>query len=939
MEQQRYPGSTGRLLSAAIILLQLFCVQLWGLDPLKSVDQYKVDDWKRMDGLPSDTVLFLTQTPDGYLWIGASKGLVRFDGVKFTVVHFAEKEEIYSQEVRHLLVDRRGALWIGSSTRLILHRGPGSGFKLFTAADGITGEGVRRITEDMNGNTWISFTSGYVNRYADGRFTAFDASHGLTGKKVNAIIENRRGDLLFVTRENGIFKYNDGSFSKYPLPGLDNVFIQAIHEEQNGDLWVGANKGLFRFTGLTNTTGIKSERFTTGDGLTNNYILCICEDSDGNLWVGTIKGLNRVKKNQDGAVGFENLLETFSINYLFEDREKSLWAATDTAGLKRLKNSKFRPYVPLETRPDEIPNSLFQDRHGDTWVGTISGKLFRCRAGEIVETVEAPELSGTGIAAIAEDAEGNLWLGTSGKGVFQKKKDRLIRLTTGEGLADNLVTAIYRDSRDNLWFSTFDGVSVRRFSTGVVETLNSRNGLIGKRVHNVREDETNNIWIAGDRGLTVLKDGKTAEQDINHYLTETSVTCIYPDSFASDEAGGVYWVATDGAGLIRLALEDGTVVSRTAYTTAHGMTTNFIYQFREDAAGNFWLMSNSGILRVAKSELNRMAEGKTGTVNCTSFGTSDGMKSLEFDNKFSPHSVLKTVGGEFRFITKKGVTVVSPGKIHINKTPPAVVIEAVYFNRRAVPFPPAVSGPVTFKGAADVDFHFTAPTFLSPEKIRFKYRLEGVDEDWVVQIPDRGRVAEYKKIPPGTYTFRVTACNADGVWNQTGVGVSFTVKPFFYQTILFKTAVGLLFAALAAFLFQVYQRRKGPLEKKLKYQSSPLNSRFAAECITRLKGLMDVERVYCDADLSLQTLAEKMAVAPHQLSQLLNEKLDRNFAEYINGYRIEEVKRILKTPAGARRKISTIAGDVGFNTMAAFYKAFKKHTGMTPTEYKETIRH
>ena len=215
--------------------------------------------------------------------------------------------------------------------------------------------------------------------------------------------------------------------------------------------------------------------------------------------------------------------------------------------------------------------------------------------------------------------------------------------------------------------------------------------------------------------------------------------------------------------------------------------------------------------------------------------------------------------------------------------------------------------------------------------------MEGIDREWIFLPPGQERAAHYKDLAPGTYTFRVTACNAEGVWNQTGDSLTFTLKSRFYQTFLFKIAVLFLLTVILVIAFFIYKKKKLSSETREKYKGSPLNADFADECITKLKYLMEIEKVYCDADITLQSLAEKMSIAPHLLSQLLNEKMDRNFADFINQYRIEEAKNILKTPRGAQRKISTVAIEVGFNTMAAFYNAFKKHTNMTPTRYKKEI--
>jgi AraC-like DNA-binding protein len=310
------------------------------------------------------------------------------------------------------------------------------------------------------------------------------------------------------------------------------------------------------------------------------------------------------------------------------------------------------------------------------------------------------------------------------------------------------------------------------------------------------------------------------------------------------------------------------------------------------------------------------------------------MKSLEFNNVFSRNSILKARNGEFWFLTKKGISIVNPVKIQINKIPPPVVIEAVFFNQQSIPRHHVTDAdPVIGKGIKNVSFHFTAPTFLSPGKIWFKYQLQGFDSGWIFLPPGNERVARYINLAPGTYTFRVTACNAEGVWNQTGNSLTFTLKPHFSQTLLFKIAVLLLLLILLAAAFYIY--KKHPFKKKAKYKGSPLHPRFAEECIRKLKHLMENEKVYFDVDISLQSLAEKLSIPPHLLSQVLNERLNQNFAEFINSYRIEEAKRILKNPKEAQQKIDALAFEVGFNSTVAFYRAFKKNTNVTPTQYRK----
>jgi ligand-binding sensor domain-containing protein/AraC-like DNA-binding protein len=932
---------SARQLTGTIIIIALFWCPLSGLDPDKPVDRYLVDKWDISAGIPSDSILSITQTPDGYLWIATTKGLVHFDGMKFTSIRLAEDQDtgpMKSAMPDTLFLDREGTLWIGSAVGLTSYRHQTGRFQTFTSADGITRDRIRRIQDDMRGNLWICFQSSYVNRFFNGKFTSYNESHGLQSKKINAVVEDRNGNLLFASRKNGVFIYRDGKFFKYPTPVLvhmEDLYIICMYEDHKEELWIGTNNGLFR------VADSGTRRYTTRDGLSNDMITSMTEDSDRNLWVCTAKGLNRIKREPDGTICFEVWLEHFFTTCLYEDREESLWIGTRGSGIKRLKEGKFSSYEPLEAYREEMFFSLFEDGSGDIRIGALGGKLFRCRDNDLIETAAPPELSSTGIVSITEDAQGNLWLGTTGKGAFQKKNKTFVQWTTRDGLADDTVTSILRDNQGNLWFSTFDGVSVIPVSGYsnkgkiVIETLNSRNGLKGKRVHNVYEDKNNNIWIAADKGITVLKDGKIKRENMKYYLQGVPVTCIYEDVPApgkESKGNRVYWIATHGAGLKRLTLKDDNVIS---YTTAHGMASDFIYQFFEDRQGNFWLMSSSGILRVKKNELNRFAAGSLDIINCTAFGTSEGMKSLELDNEFSRNSALKTGNGEFWFITKKGISIVNPAAVHINKTPPPAVIEAVFFNRQSIPLQREIKA---FKGITGCRFHFTAPTFLSPEKIKFKYKLEGFDRGWVYLPPGKERVAQYNDLEPGTYTFSVIACNSDGIWTRTGDSLTFILKPLFYQTLVFKAGIVFIFILLAAAGFYIYKKR--PFAGKTTYKSrvSPPEPQFVDRCIKKLTYLMEVENLYRNADLTLRSLAEKMSISTHLLSQILNEELNRGFADFINSYRIKEAQKILQSPGGAQKKMAVVAFEVGFNTVVAFYNAFKKYTDMTPAQYKKKAK-
>ncbi|MGD2089938.1 MAG: two-component regulator propeller domain-containing protein [Candidatus Aminicenantes bacterium] len=812
------------LLAGIIVLILIGCPSR-ALNPGKISNEYQLDHWNISNGLPSNLIHSIAQTPDGCLWIATNKGLVRYDGINFSIISFAKQEEKTSGQTAVPLVlylDKSKKLWIGSTIGLTAYDYKTLKFKTFTPDHGLSKGNILRLGEDMKGNLWIGFGSYYINRFSEGKFTTFNESHGLKGKKIHGIIEDHKGNLLVGTRENGIFKYQEGKFTRYPLPGLQG-FLVTMLEDQQGTLWVSTSKGLIRKTDQAVKT------YTGKDGLCDDHIAVVREDSQQDLWIGTINGLNRIKKKQDGSVKFERILESLVIISLFEDREGSLWVGTIDSGLIRLKDVKFKTFIPLQKNHGEILFSMYKDRYGDLWIGTARGNLYRFRSRKLIEEIQIPEISGTGISSIFEDDDGNPWLGTNGNGVFQKKNNAIIQYTTRDGLADNLVIGIYKDSRSNLWFSTFDGVSVFYSRDNKMESLNSRGGLSGKKVHNVYEDKTQNIWIAADNGITVLKSGKIDRDHMKYYLEGITVTWIYEDPFPR-------------------------------------------------------------------------------------------------------HSALKTQNGEFWFLSMKGISIVNPDKIRINKVPPTVIIEKVLFDQTPISRP-LPSNANIIKTITDLSFHFNALTLLSAEKVTFKYQLQGFDGQWTYLPPGKKRTAFYKNLEPGTYIFKVTASNAEGVWNTTGASFTFTLTPPFLKSPFFRYFLLPLFLVLLVLLTiglyrKIFQKKPPPVEPSLEND-------YVEVCIKKLLHLVEIEKVYRDEALSLRFLAEKLKIPYYQLSEILNKRLNRKFNEFINHYRIEEAKRILESPDAHDKAIVSVAMEVGFKSTTSFYQVFKKYTGMTPNQYKK----
>ncbi len=900
-----------------LLLFFLFSFQLTALDPNKPLHYYQLDEWQISHGIPHNWVRAIAQTAEGYLWIGTYSGLVKYDGAQFEIIEKIENEHLTERSILSLYADKQGTLWIG--TRFGLVRYKDETFNIFNKTDGMSSEDIGCMIEDMHGDLWIGTWDGDLNCLKNGKFTVFNRSHGLSRRAISSILEDQRGNLWIVANVGGLFKGQRGKFAKYELKGLDNYSVFSLCQDSAGTLWVGTNRGLTRIKDKTTT------HYTPADGLANINVPAIFEDSDGNLWVGTGNGINRLREKHPGKITFEHYLAGHIILCFFEDREKSLWIGTEDDGLKRLKDSTFKTLY----REAGIPgarSSLYEAGNGDIWFGSHVGGLYKFNNGAANLLLRLGLSRDTAIQAIEQDFNGNLWLGTP-RGLFMVKGGKAVKYTlngsSGDHLLNNFTRVIHRDNGNALWIGTANGL--KRYYKGVTKTFTTANGLSDNSVISIIEDRKHNLWVGTENGIDILENGKRDTVGQKKYLTGTFITDVYEDKINAD----VFWIGALYKGLVRLKNQQPVF-----YTKKDGFPTKFIYQILEDDYGNLWMSCDDGVVKVSKRILNEFADGDVDKINCTFYGIPDGMNTNQCSFGTS-NSAIKTQSGEFWFSTQKGIAVVHPGKIKVNKNPPPVIIKKVLFNYE--PIAKNLSGTV-FKGITDIRFNFTAPTFIAPKKVKFKFKLEGYDKEWIIINAMQERTADYKNLPFGFYSFKVSACNSDQVWNKNAASFDFTLKPYFYQSLLFKI-VSLLFVVfiLAVFYF-AYSKYRELKKLREKYKNSTLDRENAETYKKKLLYLLEVEKVYLDEEVSLQSLSMKLSISTRNLSQVINEQLNMNFCDLINVYRIEEAKRIFSGPGQNNFSIMEIAFQVGFNSKASFYRAFRKHTGMTPSEYRERLK-
>jgi len=798
----------GTLLACVLLA---WCPSAFALNPSLDVSQYARTSWKIRDGFPKGQIISMAQTPDGYLWLGTEFGLFRFDGVRSVPFQPPAGQQLPSTFIFSLLAARDGTLWIGALKGLsswkdgkLTRHAEFDGYDIFKlledhegsvwasamrittgklcalrnggvqcyGEDGTLGRGAFNLYEDSKGNLWAGVKDG-VWRWKPGPPTFYPLPGEPDG--IQGLSEDDDGTLLVGWR-GGIHRFADGKTEAYPLPATVGEYrTKRLLRDRDGGLWVGTTR-----RGLVHVHRGRADLFTMSDGLSGGLVQDLFEDREGNIWVATINGLDRFREFAVATLTVDQGLSNDLVGAVLADRDGSVWLAS-YGGLNRWRDGQMTAYRDRAAPPTRgvrevvgsgVPVdglvSLFQDDRGRVWVSTLRGIGYlendRFTSVNISEGI---------VSSIDQDGAGTLWFASERFGLYQLPREGEIRKIPWAALGhQDPASALAADqSRGGLWLGFHLGGVVYFADNQVRATYAAADGLSAGRVNHLRLDRDGALWAATGGGLGRVKNGRAA-----------------------------------------------------TLTGKNGLPCDTVHWSMEDDSRTLWLYTACGLVRIARPELDAWAasvdrgEEAKQAVRATVFGSSDGVRILADSTHNSPQ-VAKSAEGRLWFLPLDGASVFDPNHLPFNRLPPPVHVEQIIADRETYEPTSEAGGRVRLPPRIrDLVIDYTALSLAAPEKVLFRYKLEGRDADW--QEAGARRQAFYNDLPPGDYRFRVMACNNSGVWNEEGTVLDFSIAPAYYQTTWFRALLVAAFLLAAGVLYQLRLRQvagqvRGRMQERL----------------------------------------------------------------------------------------------------------------------------
>jgi ligand-binding sensor domain-containing protein/signal transduction histidine kinase len=746
---------------ATLLVGVMLATRGFALDPNKDLDQYDCRSWTFQNGMPVTSVRAIAQTKDGYIWLGTLKGLVRFDGVGFTLVGVPPVSELRSTCVQALCPASSGGLWFGLEKSAYGYHAPDGGWRVGSDPQaGWDWDGLC-ILETTRKTLWVG-----GERAAYGSPDTLKLPRLFPGETnlifVTSLLEDSRGRIWIGTTSRGLYCWQDGKITHIPDASLDSSIIRALAEDKQGRIWIGTYMGLFCYDG---NSPPQLAAFPSCE------INCLMVDHSGDLWVGTTGyGLFRGKKGVFiSSLRKADGLTSDTVLALTEDREESVWVGTSD-GLNQLTDVKFQTYGTMSGIPLQTALSVSVSPHGALWVATSQG-AFHWETNQAVVYGTNIGLTSPYMKRILEASNGDVFVTSGYNEVKILHEGKVVAHHTfpdmpiamiedAKGVIVSVEGDLYRVSRER--FEPFEFTGGRK--PDLYWILNLSAGRDGT------------IWVASVNGICRIKDGGFKQWTVADGLADYNTRWVW------EENDGTVWIGL-ATGIARLRNNQIQNIRK-----QDGLFSGNIWSIVPDDQGNLWVDTPIGICRLNKQNVEDFFDHKTAQVQCVAYDGPEAVKPA--DKNHQEASACRTPDGRIWFPNAKGVVMVDPAHIARNVIPPPVHIQRTRVN--GVELPPT-NRIIIPPGRSQLEFSYAALSYIAPQKARFRYRLEGFDSDWV-DAGDR-RMAYYTNLKPGRYRFQVIAANVDGVWNQTGDSISLELQPDFYQTVWFDILCGVLVLA------------------------------------------------------------------------------------------------------------------------------------------------
>lgn len=775
------------------------------LDPDRPIGQFSHAWYENQ--LRQGTVLSITQRADGSMWLATYGGLVHHSGAGFDTIDPRVAPVLKSSAITAVAANPDGTLWVGTLNGGLFKR-TGRELEPVPLPAGI--ESVFGIVTDRDGALWLTTNAGVV-RSAGGVPKLLGTADGFPPRGFyRGIVADPAGGVWIAADGLGVLRWREGKVVVFDASrGLPTQAVYSLAMDSAGTAWVGTQAGPVR---LRNG---RFERDPRTAALAGDRIYSVFGDRDGNVWFAPLdKGLCRLSPARFDCTNALDGMRGETVRSMFEDREGNLWIGTTSSGIHRLSQSKLVT-VTGEMASNAV-RAVHQDARGTLWVGTDGGGLARYDGATLVPAAaHNARLPSQLVRAIESEADGRLWVAGT-EGVTRFNPDGSVRrFGIDDGLPGTIAFAFAPARAGGLWTGTLQGVA--RIVGDRVEPLEATRGDDTRALY---EDPSGRLWIGLRSGLRCLAKG-VLDRCGTDGLPGTSVFAFHPT------ANGDLWLGTS-LGLMRV--RDGVV---TKYLQRAGFFGDAVFAILDDGLGHFWVSSNRGIGRIKQSELALLDRTDSAVMQPQWYGASDGMLNAQA-NGASQSPAWRAADGRLWFGTAKGVVIVDPPNLRLNALAPPVAVERLLLD--GVEVDPARAGRIA-PGVERIELHFAAMSYVAPAAVRYRYRMEGFDREW--QDAGDRREASYTNLPPGNYVFRVAASNNDGMWNNEGASLPFTLVPRWHQTFAFRALAALaLLGVLAAVVWlrlRDARRRERNLTREITQRTDAL--REANQRLERIASL------------------------------------------------------------------------------------------------------